>query len=118
MNSDIPMSVQSSEQIWNELVSSNQWWQAIEKIDNDINIEQFDKSIIKWIPRISNTFNYNRDLVYSLRGPRQVGKTTLIKLQIKKFLKQNIPKWNILYYAFDLYDKPRELVNFIKIQCK
>ena len=100
--------------MWDELVASNPWWQTIEKINNDKNIEEFNKSNIKWYPRIRNTINYNKDLVYSLRGPRQVGKTTLIKLQIKQFLEQNIPKWNIMYYAFDVYNNPKDLVNFVR----
>ena len=51
-------------------------------------------------------------MVYVLRGPRQVGKTTLVKLQIKKFLNEGISPWNILYYSLDMSDK-QDIVDVI-----
>jgi predicted AAA+ superfamily ATPase len=43
-----------------------------------------------------------------------VGKTTLIKLQIKELLEMQISKWNILYYAFDIHTSVQELVRILK----
>lgn len=100
--------------MWNELSTNNPWWQSESRINNDLKIQEFNESKIKWDPRIRHTFDLGRDLVYSLRGPRQVGKTTLVKLQIKELLEKRISKWNILYYAFDIHTSVQELVNILK----
>lgn len=99
---------------WEELVVTNPWWQSKDRIKNDKKIEELAQSRIKWDPRIRQKFNYNQDTVYSLRGPRQVGKTTLVKLQINEFLEKNVNPWNIMYYAFDIHNQPENLVDLIK----
>jgi uncharacterized protein len=99
---------------FDELYDDNPWWKNGSKF-SDKEIRIWDTSIIKWDPRIRKKFDYNNDIVYSLRGPRQVGKTTLIKLQIRDLLKQQISRWNIFYYAFDLSRTPQELVDILKV---
>ena len=54
------------------------------------------------------------DLVYSLRGPRQVGKTTLLKLEIKQKMDGGVSPYSIMYYAFDVDTTPKDLVNIVK----
>lgn len=83
-------------------------------IRRDMKIAGLDGLMVSWKPRIAYTFNFSKDLVYSLRGPRQVGKTTLIKLQIKQKLDEGVSPYNILYYAFDVDTTPKDLVNVIK----
>jgi len=100
--------------MWEEISPLNPWWQSESNINNDIKIQEFNESGIKWDPRIRRTFDLNRDLIYSLRGPRQVGKTTLIKLQIKELLDKQTAKWNIFYFAFDIHTSVRDLVSILK----
>lgn len=100
--------------ISSELYEDNPWWKSPDKIDDDNKITEWNNSQIKWKPRIIHTFDFSKDIVYSLRGPRQVGKTTLIKLQIKDFLSQGVSPWNIMYYAFDVDNTPKNLVEVIK----
>jgi len=97
-----------------DLSEDNPWWKSKEKIIQDPKINEWENSIIKWLPRISYTFDFDTDLVYSLRGPRQIGKTTLVKLQIKKLLDSGVSPWNIMYYAFDIDNTPKNLVDIIK----
>jgi len=97
-----------------DLSEDNPWWKSSELIEKDPKVMEWENSFIKWEPRISHTFTFTDDLMYSLRGPRQIGKTTLIKLQIRKLLKQGISPWNIMYYAFDIDNTPRSLVEKIK----
>ena len=52
--------------------------------------------------------------MYSLRGPRQIGKTTLVKMLIRKFMREGVSPWNIMYYAFDVENSPKEVVSLIK----
>lgn len=78
----------------------------------DPKVKEWNESVIKWDPRIRHTFRYGADVIYSLRGPRQVGKTTLIKLQIREFLTKGISPWNIMYYAFDVDNNPKDLASY------
>ena len=43
-----------------------------------------------------------------------MGKTTLVKLQIKQKLDKGVSPYNIMYYAFDVETTPRDLVNTVK----
>lgn len=95
------------------LHDDNPWWKYGSEF-NDKEIRIWNESIIKWDPRIRKKFNFSSDTVYSLRGPRQVGKTTLVKLQIKDLLGQGTSHWNIFYYPFDLVGTPQDLVNVLK----
>lgn len=92
----------------------NPWWKSKDKINEDLKIVDWEQSNIKYDPRIRRRFNYDEDIVYSLRGPRQVGKTTLIKLQIREFLQNKIQPWNIMYYTFDLENSPQDVVDVVK----
>jgi len=92
----------------------NPWWKSPEKIDEDLKIVEWENSNIKYEPRIRRRFVYDEDIVYSLRGPRQVGKTTLIKLQIREFLQNKISPWNILFYTFDLENSPQDVVDTVR----
>lgn len=93
---------------------ANSWWKSIDEIKRDGSIKQWEKSPLKYDPRIRHTFTYNQDLVYSLRGPRQVGKTTLVKLQIRDFLEEGVSPWNIMYYSFDLEKSPEDIVDVVR----
>ena len=97
-----------------DLVEDNPWWRDPDSIQLDMKIVEFNGAKIRWRPRIGYTFRFSEDLVYSLRGPRQVGKTTLVKLQIKQRLDEGVLPYNIMYYAFDVDTAPRDLVNIIK----
>lgn len=95
-----------------ELTEYNSWWKKESEISKDPQIQKWEQSDLKWDPRLRHTFK-DEDAIYSLRGPRQVGKTTLIKLMIRNHLENGVPKWNIMYYQFDVEDSPRDVVNII-----
>ncbi|MGD0451701.1 MAG: ATP-binding protein [Candidatus Bathyarchaeia archaeon] len=96
-----------------ELMDQNPWWRKPEDISKDKNIMALAKSEVCWDPRIKYTFDLEADVIYTLRGPRQVGKTTLIKDMIKDLLKRNVPPRNIFYYTCDLIDNPKMLAETI-----
>ncbi len=95
-------------------IEFNPWWISKDTINQDKKIIELANSKIHWDPRIRHTFDYSKDIVYSLRGPRQVGKTTLIKLQIKNFLEKGVSPWNIFYYSFDLDNSAKDVQRVIK----
>ena len=101
-----------------EIISSNPWWADTKRIQNDPEIQTWEHSKLRIIPRIMHKIDYDFDTggtrVYTLRGTRQIGKTTMIKLQIKKFLDDGKLPWNIFYCSFDLCRTPRELVDAVE----
>jgi predicted AAA+ superfamily ATPase len=68
------------------LVAQNPWWSEVESIKSDYYIQQFEASPIIRQPRVQNEFDLTKDSVYILQGPRQVGKTTLLKRMIQELL--------------------------------
>ena len=63
-------------------------------------------------------FKPENTVVYTLRGPRQVGKTTLVKLQIMDFLLGGTHPWNILYYSLDLANTQQDVADLIETYLK
>jgi len=55
----------------------------------------------------------DEDVTYILRGPRRIGKTTLLKLKIKSLLEKGVVPQNIFFYPCDLLDSPRQLADVI-----
>ncbi len=68
------------------LSEQNPWWIDAKNINNDHKLKAFDKSTLKWYPNIKHYIELDYDAIYTLRGPRQVGKTTLIKNIIRELL--------------------------------
>lgn len=92
------------------LIDSNPWWVDKDRIWRDKYVVVWKNSLVKWFPSLD--INMNVDAIYTLRGPRQVGKTTFIKLLIKEMLEKIDPK-RIMYYTCDLLTSPRELAELI-----
>ncbi|MEM2888044.1 MAG: ATP-binding protein [Candidatus Bathyarchaeia archaeon] len=84
-----------------ELGEQNPWWRDKNLIDSDQLIAAWEKSSFKWWPRIVETFQWDAKVIYSLRGPRQVGKTTLLRLKIRDLLKSGVDARRIFYWACD-----------------
>lgn len=94
----------------------NPWWTNAGNIHKEKEILAWNESKLHYIPRLMHKIQYDfspaNTVVYVLRGPRQVGKTTLVKLQIKDFLSNGVSPWNILYYSLDVSAK-QDIVNVI-----
>jgi hypothetical protein len=96
------------------LLDQNPWWKDINAIESDKHILDLKRSKIKWHPRMMDYFDWNEDLVYTIRGPRQVGKTTTIKMIIRnKLLEKGVKPFNILYYSMDLLDTKEQFMDLI-----
>lgn len=95
------------------LSTQNPWWLKPSAIDDDNEIVKADSSRVKWEPRIMFTFDLESDLVYTLRGPRQVGKTTSVKLMIRKLLQEGVHPRRIFYWTCDLIEGPNSLAKLL-----
>jgi predicted AAA+ superfamily ATPase len=93
-----------------ELFETNPWWADPGTIEQDSNVQEWTKAKFKWNPRLGETIQWDADVIYVLRGPRQVGKTTLTKLKIRELMQRGTPPRAIFYWACDLIEKPERLV--------
>ncbi|MBW2342373.1 MAG: ATP-binding protein [Deltaproteobacteria bacterium] len=97
-----------------DLLLFNPWWEQKQSIELDPYISAFNQSSIQWLPEVLNEIDLNKDSVYTLRGPRQVGKTTLAKIMIRDLLKSGIPPQAVFYYSCDLISGAGELFDVIR----
>ncbi|MEK9166048.1 MAG: ATP-binding protein [Patescibacteria group bacterium] len=92
----------------------NPWWTREELILEDSKIIEFSKQKYQWIPEFYHHFPKNKDVILTLRGPRQVGKTTLVKLLIKKILLKNKHQRELIfYYPCDNIENFKELYELL-----
>ena len=100
-----------------DIIRDNPWWRDTDWIEYDPEMKAWARSKMQIVPRmlykITYDFEPDNTVVYTLRGTRQVGKTTLVKLQIRESLSKGTSPWNIFYYSFDLCKTPRELVDTV-----
>ncbi|MBN2542950.1 ATP-binding protein [bacterium] len=92
------------------LLQQNPWWESPDAIEKDSKIQDKEKSAIDYISNIFNEIPLEGKGVLTIRGPRQIGKSTLLKLLIKKLIKNKIDPRSIFYFSFNLLDKPEQIV--------
>lgn len=96
-----------------ELSDQNPWWRDKTLIEDDQLIVKWERSSFRWRPRIVKTFQWDVNVIYSLRGPRQVGKTTLLKLKIRDLLRKGVDSRRIFYWACDQVESFEKLTSII-----
>ena len=61
----------------------NPWWVDKKNILKDFKISSLEKLDYQWDPKIRYYIKLDNDVIFTIRGPRQIGKTTLMKIIIK-----------------------------------
>ncbi len=87
------------------LTSANPWWATHASIAQDPHLRARAQAPLHWTPKIAVELVLSTPAIYTIRGPRQVGKTTSLKLMIERSL-QEAPDEEVLYYACDLENNP------------
>lgn len=82
----------------------NPWWSG----DPDPHLEIWEGSPLRWEHPILNDIDIRPYSLNFIIGPRQVGKTTMLKLLVRKELKRRDPR-SIFYYSCDELTDFREL---------
>ncbi len=99
----------------NQIFNQNIWWQDKGLIGHDPKIKEYNSQKFKWRPAIIAETELRQFAVYTLRGPRQVGKTTALKLLIRDILENKaIQKEQVMYYSCDNLDNHKELIELIE----
>ena len=67
-----------------KLIEQNPWWRDPSSIKLDMKFREAQNAEFTWEPRMIAFIGLDKDAIYTLRGPRQVGKTTFLKFLIEK----------------------------------
>ncbi|RLG16572.1 ATP-binding protein [Candidatus Pacearchaeota archaeon] len=92
----------------------NPWWEYKNWESKDKNIRDFNSMDIKWIPSWIDEISLKPFSLNFIIGPRQVGKTTGIKLLIKNLLKKVNNPYSIFYFNCDFLSDIKDLINLIE----
>lgn len=84
------------------LFEQNRFWEDKDVLNSDPHIRALSEAPLKIVHPSEHRINFNEDRVYVIRGPRQVGKTTLLKASVKKLLERDIDPRRVFYFAFDI----------------
>jgi len=89
------------------MVLQNPWWRDKEEIYNDEKIKAVfsKKNLLRYFFEKGNKV---------IIGPRQVGKTTYLKLSILDLLEKGINPRNVMYFSCDLLRNYREIIEVIR----
>lgn len=97
-----------------DLGEENPWWQDPSAIEADKHVVEWEQTRLRWLPPVIGDFTLDKDAVYTLRGARQIGKTTAIKLLIRSLLARRTRPQNILFYTCDAVDDARGLYDVVR----
>ncbi|MDI6850738.1 MAG: ATP-binding protein [bacterium] len=99
-----------------ELYLLNPWWKERSAINSDSNILKYQNSSFRYFPeKIFREINPDKPGIYTIRGPRQVGKTTFLKLYIKELLENGVNPTSIFYLTCDGVRDRFELNEVLKL---
>ncbi len=107
-----------------QLIEQNPWWSERTAIQTDKKIREAYGASITWDPRIRKFFALDKDAIYTLRGPRQVGKTTLVKFLINELLfppslpAKELPPRAVFYFTCEQIDSKNDLIELIELYMK
>jgi predicted AAA+ superfamily ATPase len=83
-----------------QILHLNPWWRNPASVERDPKIRALESRALHWNPPVLDAIEIGLQRVHTLRGPRQVGKSTTAKRLIQRLLNQGESR--ILYYTFDL----------------
>jgi len=87
-----------------DLFEQNPWWKGREHIEEDYDLIKWSEKKYKWVPEIVYNIQLQPFAFHIITGPRQAGKTTAVKLLIKKLLEARNPKEIFYFNCEDLAD--------------
>ncbi|WP_297535263.1 ATP-binding protein [Thermococcus sp.] len=87
----------------------NPWWEEKE----DYHVKRWNEQKIHWWPRWAEELSLKPFSLNFVLGPRQVGKTTGIKLLIERLLRENPPE-SILYINVEVLPDHRTLASLLR----
>ena len=96
-----------------QLARQNPWRAGKQAIEGDVDIAKWREKRFKWVPGFVGEFSLEWIGLHVLLGPRQTGKTTSVKLLIKRFLGECDAK-SIFYFNCEFVGDFKELIEVIE----
>ena len=97
-----------------DVAARNPWWVGSNGFASDPHLQLLAQAPFQRSPSALQTTRANEPNVYTLRGPRQVGKTTLLKQLASRLVREEA--WDprlVVYYPLDLADRPQQIVDLV-----
>lgn len=99
----------------NVFLEHNPWWRRPEFILEDNFITELERQKYPFYHPLYENFPLNKDGILTLRGPRRIGKTTLLKLLIKRLLlEKKRGKENVFFFPCDTVSDYKELEEVLR----
>lgn len=91
----------------------NPWWRDPEEgLREDTHLTRFRDAAARWDPPVLDGIEPEPGDTHTLRGPRQSGKTTLLKRLLARLLRRGATR--VLYFSFDLESDPGSIYQVIR----
>ncbi|MEM0484763.1 MAG: ATP-binding protein [Pyrobaculum sp.] len=90
----------------------NPWWRG--RLEEDPHLAKWAESPVRWIPKWVYEVDLTPFSLHFLLGPRQVGKTTALKLLIKRLVEEGRDPRSIFYYSCELVSDHKELAEVLR----
>lgn len=99
-----------------EIVRDNPWWTRAGWEADDPHLRRLQGHPVRLPSPPVEDVDLARPAVHILRGPRQVGKSTDLKLLVARALREGLPPGRVVYLSLDLLEDqpPNELVDSIE----
>ncbi len=98
-----------------DFVIQNIWWKGKENLEDDKHLREYREKKYKWQPKILSDLKIIPGNLYSLRGPRQIGKTTLVKLIIESLIQKRVSERAVFYINCDSIIDFSELLKTLRV---
>lgn len=93
----------------------NVWWKGKEHLKDDKHLREYGEKKYKWKPAMLGELKLVPGNLYSLRGPRQIGKTTLVKLIIESLIRGGVEERAVFYMSCDPIIDAGELLKILRM---
>lgn len=98
-----------------DLADLNPWWSGRDGFDRDPHLVTLSRAKFQRTPSALRVVRSADEGVFTLRGPRQVGKTTLLKQLARQLVESG--GWDpsrIVYYSLDLVDARQRIIDLVR----
>lgn len=98
-----------------DLAALNPWWAGADGFAGDPHLGALARAPFRRVPGALAAIRPTDEGIFTLRGPRQVGKTTLLKQLARELVRAG--RWDprrIVYYSLDLVDDRQRIVDLVR----
>ena len=87
-----------------EILGQNRWWADASWSGRDPHLDRLERQPMRLSTEVVTTLDLDVPGIHILRGPRQVGKSTDLKLLVQRAIDAGRPPRSIIYLALDLLE--------------